>query len=195
MACVADPIETREDVTSAKPARSQARTYGIGHLSREFGVTPRTLRYYEQLELLTPSRQAGARRYSKKDRDRLIFILQGRAMGMPLAEVADLLHLYERRDGTTQQKNVLSIFTQRLQLLQARRDAAEQGIEMLQSAIAQLSAPAPDQGREATSRAPSRTRLAPIVADRPSGGRARSDAGPPAARFTASPDKSLLHGG
>lgn len=193
MACVAAPIETREDVTSAQPAGGQARTYRIGDLSREFGVTPRTLRYYEQLALLTPGRQAGARRYSKKDRARLIFILQGRAMGMPLAEVADLLHLYERRDGPTQQKNVLSIFTQRLQRLQARRDAAEQGIEMLQSAIAQLSAPPQGQGRDATSRAPSRTRLAPIGADRPGG--ARSDAGPPAARFAGSLDKSLLHGG
>lgn len=171
---------------SLEPVGGKARTYRIGHLSREFGVTPRTLRYYEQLELLTPRRQAGARQYSRNDRARLIFILQGRAMGMPLAEVADLLHLYERRDGATQQKNALSIFTQRLQLLQARRDAAEQGIQMLQSAIAQLS-----EGHDDTGHTPTRAQL---TADRLDV-RPRGASGTPSARFSGSPSKVAFHGG
>ncbi|MDP3852412.1 MerR family transcriptional regulator [Phenylobacterium sp.] len=124
---------------SVEPLDAPSRTYRIGHLCREFGVSARTLRYYEELGLLTPDRQGTTRLYSRKDRARLTLILQGRAVGMPLAEVGHLLDLHEREGRAALHADALSIFRRQLRLLEARREAAEKGITVLQSAIARLS--------------------------------------------------------
>ncbi|WP_332771146.1 MerR family transcriptional regulator [Phenylobacterium sp.] len=126
---------------SVEPLDAPSKTYRIGHLSREFGVTARTLRFYEELGLLAPDRRGSARLYSRKDRARLILILQGRAVGIPLAEVGHLLDLHEREGRAALHADALSIFRRQLRLLEARREAAEKGIAILQSAIAQLSDP------------------------------------------------------
>jgi DNA-binding transcriptional MerR regulator len=65
--------------------------YTIGQLGAEFGVTLRTLRFYEDLGLLLPQRSGAARFYSQSDRDRVALILQGKKLGFTLREIRDLL--------------------------------------------------------------------------------------------------------
>jgi DNA-binding transcriptional MerR regulator len=63
----------------------------IGHLAREFGITVRSLRFYESLGLLSPRRDGPARFYSPADQDRLALILQGKKLGFTLREIGQLL--------------------------------------------------------------------------------------------------------
>ena len=70
------------------------RTYSIGELCAEFGVTPRTLRFYEYKELLAPVRDGQRRQFTQCDRARLKLILRGKRFGFSLDELKDLLDLY-----------------------------------------------------------------------------------------------------
>lgn len=68
--------------------------FGITELCREFGITPRSLRFYEDKGLLAPRRANGARVYSRRDRARLALILRSKAIGASLAEIKHYLDLY-----------------------------------------------------------------------------------------------------
>lgn len=68
--------------------------YSISELSSRLDVTPRTIRYYEELGLLQPERQHNRRRYTDRDRVRLQLILRGRRLGFSLPEIQDMLDLY-----------------------------------------------------------------------------------------------------
>jgi DNA-binding transcriptional MerR regulator len=70
-------------------------TYSIGQLCAEFGVTPRTLRFYEYKELLAPVREGQRRLFTCRDRARLKLILRGKRFGFSLDEMKDLLDLYD----------------------------------------------------------------------------------------------------
>ena len=83
--------------------RRPATTFTITQLCREFGTTPRALRYYEEQGLLSPSREGQARIYTYRDRARLTLILRGKHVGLSLAEIRDILDLYERDDDLTAQ--------------------------------------------------------------------------------------------
>ena len=74
---------------------SQSRTYTISELSREFDVTTRTIRFYEEKGLLTPSRQGQHRIYSAADRARLTLILRGKRAGLSLEESRDIIDMYD----------------------------------------------------------------------------------------------------
>ena len=69
----------------------QAKTFSIGDLSREFGVTLRTLRFYEDRGLLSPRRDGLARIYDARDRARLSVILKGKNLGFTLTEIRAML--------------------------------------------------------------------------------------------------------
>lgn len=79
------------------------KTYSIGEMCREFGVTPRTLRFYEQKELLSPIRDGQHRLFTSRDRARLKLILQGKRFGFSLAEIRELLELYHVDDSQVTQ--------------------------------------------------------------------------------------------
>jgi DNA-binding transcriptional MerR regulator len=68
----------------------------IGDLAREFGVTPRALRFYENKGLIAPRRQGASRLYTRADRERLALIARGKRLGFTLAEIRDLI---AARDG------------------------------------------------------------------------------------------------
>jgi DNA-binding transcriptional MerR regulator len=68
--------------------------FTITDLSREFAVTSRTLRFYEDEGLIHPLRRGTTRLYSRGDRARLAWILRGRAVGFSLADIRDLLNMY-----------------------------------------------------------------------------------------------------
>ena len=72
----------------------------MSELCNEFGVTPRTLRFYEQRALLMPLRQSGRRLFSAADRDRLQLVLRTKRWGFTLTEIANLLEVWEKGDRT-----------------------------------------------------------------------------------------------
>lgn len=78
--------------------------FGISELAEEFGVSTRTIRYYESKRLLAPARVNGARVYTRRDRTRLAMILRAKAIGYTLAEIRHYLDLYgEKGEGRTRQ--------------------------------------------------------------------------------------------
>ena len=83
---------------------ASAELYGITDLCREFGITLRALRFYEDKGLLAPRRVNGARVYTRSDRARLTLILRAKAIGSPLAEIKHYLDLYgDHGEGRKQQ--------------------------------------------------------------------------------------------
>lgn len=90
--------------TRRKPA---ARTWTIAELAREYAVTPRAIRYYEDEGLLSPGRQGTSRIYSGGDKSRLGWILRGRRLGFTLGETRELLSLYNADRSGVQQLRAL----------------------------------------------------------------------------------------
>jgi len=89
-------------------AKTPARTWTIAALAKEFGVTPRAIRFYEDGGLIAPARQGTSRIYSAGDRARLGWILRGKRLGFSLGEIRELLDLYHSdRSGVQQIKGVL----------------------------------------------------------------------------------------
>ena len=83
------------------------RTYTISDLSREFGVTPRAIRYYEAEGLIAPERDGQKRIYSARDRVRLALVLRGKRLGFSLAEAREIIDLYAAPQGETGQLRAL----------------------------------------------------------------------------------------
>jgi DNA-binding transcriptional MerR regulator len=93
----------REVVDSHRDA-DPGELFGIGELCREFGITLRTIRFYEDKGLLSPRRVNGTRVYSRRDRARLALILRSKAIGASLDEIRHYLDLYgSHGEGRVQQ--------------------------------------------------------------------------------------------
>jgi DNA-binding transcriptional MerR regulator len=106
--------------------------YTIGDLSREFGVTLRTLRFYEDKGLLNPKRQGMTRLYNRRDRARLKLVLMGKKVGFSLVEIKEMLDLYDLKDGQeTQLKVALEKFQNQIDVLQQQKQDIEQAIDEL----------------------------------------------------------------
>ena len=121
--------------------RRPATTFTITQLCREFGTTPRALRYYEEQGLLSPSREGQARIYTYRDRARLTLILRGKHVGLSLAEIRDILDLYERDDDlTAQNTQALGKFKERIKAFEEQRREIDQAIDVLHDASARLEA-------------------------------------------------------
>jgi len=99
-------------------------TLTIGELAREFDLTTRAIRFYEDCGLLTPQRQGRNRVYTARDRTRLKLTLRGKRLGLTLAEVKELVDMYESpRDTLPQLKKFLVVLaTHRAQLEQQMAD-------------------------------------------------------------------------
>ncbi len=76
----------------------------IGQMCADFGVTARALRFYEDEALLSPERRGTQRLYSPRDRARLAWILRGRRVGLSLADIKELLDLYDLGDNRRTQR-------------------------------------------------------------------------------------------
>ena len=100
-----------------------SRSFSISDLAREFQVTTRTIRFYEDEGLLTPARRGQTRVYSAGDRVRLMLILRGKRLGFSLAECREIFDLYDPEQGNRAQLNLM------LDKLAQRRAALEQQLK------------------------------------------------------------------
>ncbi|QIK95500.1 MerR family DNA-binding transcriptional regulator [Sphingomonas sp. HDW15A] len=81
-----------------------ARRYSIGEMCEAFAVTARALRFYEDEQLIAPERRGTTRLYTDRDRARLAWILRGKRVGLSLADIKELLDLYDVGDGRETQR-------------------------------------------------------------------------------------------
>ncbi len=112
-------------------------TYTITELAREFDITPRAIRFYEDQGLLTPKREgAGGRTrvYSARERTRLKLTLRGKRLGLSLSEIKDLVDMYESPMDTEAQ------LTRFLAVLARHRETLERQREDIDVTLAEISA-------------------------------------------------------
>ncbi len=113
-------------------------TLSIRAMCDAFDVTPRTLRFYEQKELLFPIRQGSHRLFTKRDRARLTLILRGKRFGFSLEDIRQLLDMYDR-DGSSEGQLVrtFGLAQDRLHQMEAQRAELDVAIAELKVEIAQ----------------------------------------------------------
>lgn len=107
--------------------QDRERTWTIAALAEEHAVTPRTLRHYEEVGLLSPERRGTSRVFRNRDRIRLALILRGKRLGFSLEEIARIVNMYDDHPGEAGQLEYLlaQITARRTQLEQRRHDIEE----------------------------------------------------------------------
>lgn len=109
------------------------KTYSISELAKEFDVTTRSVRFYEDQGLLHPTRRGQTRIFSSKDRVRLKLILRGKRMGFSLSETKELFDLWDETLSGNEKQLLLMLDTlanKRAQLEQQKNDIAQAEMEM-----------------------------------------------------------------
>jgi DNA-binding transcriptional MerR regulator len=103
-----------------------SRSYSIGDLASEFGVTTRTIRFYEEKGLLDPERNGKHRVYSPSDRTKLRLILRGKRLGLSLDESAEIILMYGTPGNNRKQleKLIATIGAKRAELRRQQKDLA-----------------------------------------------------------------------
>lgn len=112
--------------------RADARTYTITELAHEFDITPRAIRFYEDMGLLFPARQGRSRVYSQRDRTRLKLTLRGKRLGFSLQEIRQLVTMYDTENDTVPQ---LEAF---LASLAAHREVLTQQLEDIRVTLEEI---------------------------------------------------------
>ena len=107
-------------------------TFTITELAREFGLTTRAIRFYEDQGLLHPQRVGKSRVYTNRDRVRLKLTLRGKRLGLSLSEIRELIDMYDAAKGDRGQ---LERF---LEVLQTRRSALEQQREDIEAVLGEI---------------------------------------------------------
>ena len=123
--------------TDMKTVDAKNRTYAIGELAGEFGVTSRALRLYEEEGLLEPRREGTRRIYSERDRVRLRLILRGKRLGWSLSEIRESFDLYDSCLGEQAQlERMLEKLAARRDMLNAQRLDIDHALEDLETIAA-----------------------------------------------------------
>ena len=104
------------------------KNYRIGELALEFDITTRTIRFYEDMGLITPVREGRTRAYTPRDRVRLKLVLRARRLGFPLGEIGEMLNLY---DNPTQDVETLHRVRQKIEERRATLEQQRMDIEII----------------------------------------------------------------
>lgn len=111
---------------------SSQATYSISDLSKEFDITTRSIRFYEDQGLIKPRRRGQTRIYSLKDKVRLKLILRGKRLGFSLAETRRLFELYDADKTSTSQLNTM------LELVSEKKAALQQQMDDIKVVLMEL---------------------------------------------------------
>jgi DNA-binding transcriptional MerR regulator len=116
-------------------------TMTIRQMCDTYGVTPRTLRFYEAKELLFPQRRGTARLFTRRDRARLTLILRGKRFGFSLEDIRQLLDMYDR-DGSNaaQLTRTIEVANDRLRQMEMQRAELDIAIAELNAELGQANA-------------------------------------------------------
>lgn len=108
--------------------------FSISELAREFDVTPRAIRFYEDHGLLAPRRDGQRRIYTPRDRTRLKLTLRGKRLGLTLSEIRELIDMYEPgRDARPQLERFLAVLDSHREILDQQREDIEAQLSELQA--------------------------------------------------------------
>ncbi|MFC3095838.1 MerR family DNA-binding transcriptional regulator [Alteromonas sediminis] len=107
-------------------------TMSIGELAKDFDITPRSIRFYEEQGLLSPKRTGQNRVYSNKDKVRLKLVLRGKRLGFSLAEIKTLFELYDTSNNSIAQLQTM------LTLTEQKRAVLEQQLDDIQMLMNEL---------------------------------------------------------
>lgn len=125
--------------TASSLSAAESRTYTISELAREFKVTPRALRFYEDKDMLHPARDGMTRVYSNRDRARVTIIVRLKRLGLPLADIREILDLYALDDGErAQMRATLQKFRNQVEEFENQRNDINTALEELQRGIVWL---------------------------------------------------------
>ncbi|UHQ54345.1 MULTISPECIES: MerR family transcriptional regulator [Microbulbifer] len=116
-----------ESVAGAEPS-----SYSISDLAREFGITTRAIRFYEDKGLISPARRGQTRVYRPEDRVRLMLILRGKRLGFSLDESREIIDMYDPEHGNVEQLQRL------LQHIKQKRAQLQQQLRDIQSLMGEL---------------------------------------------------------
>jgi len=126
------PVASAVASRSVMPSRAEPLTYSISDLAREFALTTRAIRFYEDEGLLAPRRSGRSRVYGERERVRIKLILRGKRLGLSLSEIRELLDLYE---ATKSERPQLLKF---LQVLSERRAMLKQQQEDIAIVLSEI---------------------------------------------------------
>jgi len=137
----AGSLEAVALTAAGKPSTENTKSYfRIGELAQEFGITLRTLRFYEQKGLLQPKRRGTTRLYSEADRARIRVVLLGRKIGFSLRDVKLLLEVYTQSANAQQLSAFLQKAEKQLAHLERQRTELEQAVTELTKLIGHIRA-------------------------------------------------------
>lgn len=114
------------------------RTFTIRQLTKEFSVTARTLRFYEDEGLIAPERRGQTRIYSVKDRARIMLILRGRRLGFSLAEIREYLEMYNPAENERQLTHARKKFEDRIVAFEKQKVDIDVAISELKRSIVEV---------------------------------------------------------